>query len=69
MGWFGFGHAEKSSGSTGRISNVKTNVKSDSRGTANHVLVSESSGNPHANHTHFYKKSSGSWGATKKGKG
>lgn len=69
MGWFGFGSGEKSDGDTGKVSSVKVSVKTDSGGKATDVIVSESRGNPHSNHTHYYEKSSGGWGSHKKGKG
>lgn len=69
MGWLGFGGGEKSSGDSGKVSNVEVNVKTDRSGRVKDVLVSESGRNAHKNHTHYYKKSSGSWSSSKKGKG
>lgn len=69
MGWFGFGSGEKSDGETGKVSDVKVNVKTDSSGKAAEVMVNKSHGNPHLNHDHYYEKSSGLWGVRTKGKG
>lgn len=69
MGWFGFGGGEKSDGDSGKVSDVKVNVKTDGGGKVTDVLVSESRSNPHSNHSHYYEKSSGGWGKSSKGKG
>ena len=68
MGWFGFGSGEKSDGDTGKVSDVKVDVKTDSSGKVSDVMVSRG-GNPHKNHEHYYEKSNGSWGKSTKGKG
>ena len=69
MGWFGFGDAEKSSGDTGKVSDVKVSVKVDKGGDVRHVLVNESRGNPHQNHGHYYDKGKSGWGKSTKGRG
>lgn len=65
MGWNGFGSAEKSSGETGKVSDVQVNVKTDNSGKVTEILVSSSS-NPHKSHDHYYEKSSGNWGKSSK---
>lgn len=69
MGWFGFGKAERSSGSTGKVEKVDLNVKTNKSGKATDVLVGKSGRNPHSNHTHYYSKGRTGWGSSKKGKG
>lgn len=69
MGWFGFGKGQMSSGSTGKVSDVSVNVKTNSAGKATDVLVGKSGGNSHSNHTHYYDKGKTGWGSSKKGKG
>lgn len=69
MSWFSFGDGEKSDGETGKVSDVKVSAKSDSSGRITDVLVNESRGNPHSNHSHYYEKSSGFWGKSTKGRG
>ena len=68
VGWFSFGSGQKSSGKSGKVSNVKVTAKTSRSGKVTDVLVSHS-GNPHKNHVHYYQKSSGWWGSSKKGKG
>lgn len=67
MGWLKFDSGEKSDGSTGKVSNVKVNVKTNKSGRVTDVLVS-SSGNKHKNHDHYFEKSSGWWGKSSKNK-
>jgi len=69
MGWFGFGSGDHFDGDTGKVSDVKVDVKTDSAGKVTDVMVSKSGGNPHKNHDHYYEKSSGNWGKSTKGKG
>lgn len=68
MGWFGFGSGDKFEGDNDKPSSVQVNVKTES-GKVTDVLVSESGKNPHGNHTHYYTKSNGGNGVSKKGKG
>ena len=70
MGWKkSFENAEKYEGDTGDVSDVQVRVKTDNQGNVTDVLVNESKKNPHRNHKHYYKQSSGTWGESKKGRG
>jgi hypothetical protein len=58
----------RSDGGTGKVSDVKVNVKTDSKGRVSDVLVSKG-GNAHKNHDHYYDKGKSGWGKSKKGNG
>lgn len=68
MGWLGWGKAEESKGDSEKVSDVKVNVKSNDSGKVTDILVSHG-GNPHENHTHFFKTDKGQSGEHKKGGG
>lgn len=67
MPWTGFGKAERMSGTSGKVSTVKMNVKTNSKGRPTDILVSKSS-NPHRNHEHYSLGRGRDWKSTK-GKG
>lgn len=69
MGWLDFFSADESSGDTGKVSDVKVNIKTDKGGNVSDILVNRSGGNSHKNHSHYAKVNKGKSYSSKKGKG